>query len=85
MEQVCTGYREGVTFGSDRIRTYREEGEKSSPADSYRLPSPECVLEEMRSRAEEIQDGRSQAGDSERSEEPQRDTREKQVILVLKF
>ena len=85
MEQVCTGYREGVTFGSDRIRTYWEEGEKSSPADSYQLSSPERVPEETRSRAEEIQDGRSQAGDSECSKEPQRDMREKQVILVLKF
>ena len=32
-----------VTFGSDRIRTYRGKNEKSSPADSYRLSSPERV------------------------------------------
>ena len=42
-----------VTFGSDRIQTYREEGERSSPADSYRLSSPECVPEDTRSRTEE--------------------------------
>ena len=42
-----------VTFGSDRIRTYREEGEKLSPADSYRLSSPERVPEDTRLRTEE--------------------------------
>ena len=34
-----------VTFGSDRIRTYRGKDERPSPADSYQLSSPECVLE----------------------------------------
>ena len=33
-----------------------------------------------KTRTEETKDGRSRAGDSERSEEPQRDAREKQVI-----
>ena len=36
-------------------------------------------------RTEETGDGWSRAGGSERSEEPQRDTREEQVILVLRF
>ena len=36
-------------------------------------------------RTEETGDGRSRAGGSERSEEPQRDTKEEQVILVLRF
>ena len=36
-------------------------------------------------RTEETGDGRSRAGGSERSEEPQRDTREEQVILVLRL
>ena len=58
------------------------EDEKASPAGSYRLPTPERMPEETSSRAEETKDGRSRAGGSERSEEPQRDTREKQVILV---
>ena len=61
------------------------EDEKTSPAGSYRLPTPERVPEGTRSRTEEMQDGRSRTGDSECSEEPQRDTREKQVILVLRF
>ena len=34
-----------VTFGSDRIRTYQGKCERPSPADSYRLSSPERVLE----------------------------------------
>ena len=38
---------------------------------------------EFKSRGDK--DGRSRAGGSERSEEPQRDTREEQVILVLRF
>ena len=66
-----------VTFGSDQIRTYREEGEKMSSAGSYRLPTPERVPEGTRSRTEERQDGRSRARGSERSKEPQTDTREK--------
>ena len=66
-----------VTFGSDRIWTYRGRGEKSSPADSYRLSTPERVPEETRLRAEERQDSWSRAGGSECSEEPQTDTREK--------
>ena len=41
--------------------------------------------ERTKSRTEEIQDGQSRAGGSERSEEPQREMREKQVILVLRF
>ena len=36
-------------------------------------------------RTEETKDGQSRAGGSERSEEPQRDTREEQVILVLRL
>ena len=48
-----TTTRASVTFGSDRIRTYRGRDEKSSPADSYRLSSPERVPEETRSRVEE--------------------------------
>ena len=60
------------------------EDEKTSLADSYRLSTTERVPERTKSRTEEIQDGRSRAGDSEHSEEPQRDTREKQVILVLR-
>ena len=64
-----------VTFGSDQIRTYQEGSEKTSPAGSYRLPTPECVPERTRSRVEKRQDGRSQAGVSERSKEPQRDIR----------
>ena len=47
------------------------EDEKTSPAGSYRLPTPERVPEGTRSRAEETKDGRSRAGGSERSEEPQ--------------
>ena len=71
---------------SDPTRSGHTEGgnKRSSPADSYRLPTPEHVLERMRSRAEEGQDGWSRAGDSKHSEEPQRDTKEKQVILVLR-
>ena len=61
------------------------EDENTSPAGSYRLPTPERVPEETKTRTEETKDGRSRAGDSERSEEPQRDAREKQVILVLEF
>ena len=60
------------------------EDEKTSPADSYRLSTTERVPERTKSRTEERQDGRSRAGGSERSEEPQRDTREKKVILVLR-
>ena len=64
---------------------YRGKDEKTSPVDSYRLSIPERVPERTRSRTEETRDGQSRAGDSERSEEPQRDTKEKQVILVLRF
>ena len=64
-----------VTFGSDRIRTYRGSDEKASPAGSYRLPTPERVPEETSLRAEETKDGRSRAGGSEHSEEPQTETR----------
>ena len=39
---------------------------------------------ETSTRTEETRDGQSRAGDSERSKEPQRDTKEKQVILVLR-
>ena len=74
-----------VMFGSDRIRTYRGKDKRSSPVGSYRLPTPERVPEKVRSRIEERQDGRSRAGGSERSEEPQRDMRENQVILVLRL
>ena len=42
-----------VTFGSDRIRTYRGKTKRSSPADSYQLSTPERVPEETSSRAEE--------------------------------
>ena len=35
----------GVTFRSDRIRTYWERDERSSLVDSYQLSSPECMLE----------------------------------------
>ena len=73
-----------VMFGSDQIWTYRGGDERSSLADSYRLSSPERVPEDMKLRTEEMQDGRSQTGDSERSKEPQRDMKEKQVILVLR-
>ena len=81
IRRIDTG---GVTFGSDRIRTYRGKDEKANPADSYRLSTPEHVPGRMKSRTEEGQDGRSRAGGSEHSEEPQRDTREKKVILVLR-
>ena len=54
---------------------YRGSDKKTSPAGSYRLPTPERVPEGMRSRAEETRDGRSQAGGSEHSEEPQTETR----------
>ena len=74
-----------VRFGSDRIRTYRGKDEKANPVDSYRLSTPERVPGRTKSRTEEGQDGRSRAGGSERSEEPQRDTREKKVILVLRL
>ena len=54
---------------------YQGKSERSSPADSYRLSSPERVLGRTRSRVEETRDGWSQAGGSERSEEPQKETR----------
>ena len=51
------------------------EDEEASPADSYRLSTTERVPEETKSRTEEAKDGRSRAGGSERSEEPQTETR----------
>ena len=45
--------RVGVTFRSDRIWTYRGRDKRTSPADSYRLSSPEHVPEDMKSRTEE--------------------------------
>ena len=53
-----------------------EINEKANPADSYRLSTPERVLGIRESRRGD-KDGRSRTGVSERSEEPQRDTREK--------
>ena len=41
-------FMSSVTFGSDRIRTYRGRDEKPSPVDSYWLSSPERVPEERR-------------------------------------
>ena len=49
--------------------------ENTSLADSYRLPTPECMPERTRSRVEKEQDSWSQAGGSECSEEPQKETR----------
>ena len=52
-------------------------GRKSSPADSYRLSTTERVPEENEFKSRGDKDGRSRAGGSERSEEPQIETREK--------
>ena len=41
----CVSCEAGVMFGSDRIWTYQEGGERSSLADSYRLSSPEHMPE----------------------------------------
>ena len=53
-----------------------EINEKANPADSYRLSTPERVPGIRESRRGD-KDGRSRTGVSKRSEEPQRDTREK--------
>ena len=72
-------------FGSDWIWTYRGGGEKSSPADSYRLSTPEHVPERASTRTEETGDGRSRARVSERSEGTSERYEGRQVILVLRF
>ena len=62
-------------FGSDRIQTYREEGEKSSPVDSYRLSSPECVPGVRERDQRRLKTARAEPEFPSVLKEPQRDTR----------
>ena len=39
-------FTRGVTFGSNQIQMYQGRSKKASPVGSYRLPTPEHMLEE---------------------------------------
>ena len=68
--------RNSVTFGSDRIRTYRGEDEKVESGGQLSTVLTRTHAGGTRARQEETKDGRSRARGSERSEEPQTETRE---------
>ena len=66
-----------VTFGSDRIWTYRGKRQKGESGGQLLTVHHRTRAGRTKARTEETKDGWSRAGGSERSEEPQTETREK--------